>query len=239
LVRVTKNAGERQPIEALEVEIPAVHHIEGAGLGPKLIQDIHVVHFAVGDAHEQGDVAMQVDQRVHFHRALALAEASPREHRQTQVDGRRVQSIGAKLEFRAERIAGVQQAGACNKDLREIGEDAPVVAFIGVGQCGSRDSAADAHVVQLVRRASQASLDISQALAIGELGEGHAQKLIPAGEAAQPVIAAVARDTPAELPIRKEGDQLREHRAAKVHASWWQPHVHALVFQIAARLKQP
>ena len=75
--------GERQPVEPLEVEIAAIHHVEGASFRRDLIQDVHVMHFAVGDADKQGDVAMQIDQRVHLHRALALAEASPGEHRQT------------------------------------------------------------------------------------------------------------------------------------------------------------
>jgi hypothetical protein len=65
------------------------------------------MHLAIGNAHEQGDVAMQVDQRVHLHRALALAETRPRKHRQTQIDGRRIESIGAHPEFRAERFLSV------------------------------------------------------------------------------------------------------------------------------------
>ena len=82
-----ERGGERQPVQPIEVEISAVHQVEGAGLWRDLIQNIHVMHFAVGDADEQGDVAMQVDQRVHLHGALTLAETSPGKHRQTQIDG--------------------------------------------------------------------------------------------------------------------------------------------------------
>lgn len=85
----------------------------------------NVTHYGtVRDADEQGDVAVQVDQRVHLHRTLALAEASPGKHHQTQID-RRVEGIGAALEFRAERIVGVQHAGTRNENRREIGEDPP------------------------------------------------------------------------------------------------------------------
>ena len=89
-------------------------------------------------------------------------------------------------------------------------------------------------MIQLVWRGAQTGFNVSQTLAIGELGEGHAQELIPAGEAPQPVIAAVARDASAKLSIGKESDQLREHDAAKVHPSWWQSWVRVLDFQIAA-----
>src|ERR1019366_5569950 len=122
--------GERQPVQPLKVEIPAIHHVEGTGLWRDLIQDVHVMHFAVGNTQEHGDVAMQVDQSVHLHRAFAFAETSPREHGQTQVDGGGVKSIGAELQIGTERIVGVQQTGTCDQDLREISEDAPVVIFV-------------------------------------------------------------------------------------------------------------
>ena len=137
------------------------------------------MHFAIRDTDEHGDVAVQVDQRVHLHRALALAKTRPREHRETQIDGRRVEGIAAVLEFHAERIVGVQHAGMGDENLSEIGEDVPVVAFVGVGQGRTGDPASNTHVVQLVRRGPQTGFNVSQALAIGELREGHAQELVP------------------------------------------------------------
>jgi hypothetical protein len=95
--RHEERGGERQPVESLEVEISAIRYVEGARLGRDLIQDIHVMHFAVGNAHEQGDIAMQVYRRVHLHRTLALAKTSPRKHRQTQINRGRVEGIGAEL----------------------------------------------------------------------------------------------------------------------------------------------
>ena len=178
------------------------------------------MHLAVSDAHEHRDVAVQIDQRVHLHRALAFAEASPGKHGQTQVDGGRVERIGAALQLRAEWIVDVQHARPRDQNLREVGEDTPIVIFIGVGQGRPGNATANAHVIELAGRGSQAGFNVSQTFAIGELCEGHAQELIPTRKAAQPLIAAVARHAPAELTIWKEGDQLREYRAAKVHPSW-------------------
>jgi hypothetical protein len=90
-------------------------------------------------------------------------------------------------------------------------------------------------VIQLIWRAAQTGFYVSQTFAIGKLRERHAQELVPAGETARPIIAAVARHASAELTIRKEGDQLRKNGATKIHPSWWQPRVHLLDFQIAAR----
>src|SRR5260370_26443906 len=105
---------------------------------------------AVGDPNKHRDISVQIDQRVYLDRAFLLTEASPGEHCQAQVDGRRVQWVRAVLEFHAKRIASVEAASALNEDLREIGEDMPVMFFVRIRQCGTRDSAADAHVVQLV-----------------------------------------------------------------------------------------
>jgi hypothetical protein len=52
---------------------------------------------------------------------------------------------------------------------------------------------------------------------VGELRKRQAQELVPARESAQPIIAAVARDTSSKFSVWKEADQLGEHRAAQVH----------------------
>jgi hypothetical protein len=71
-------------------------------------------------------------------------------------------------------------SGDADQMLRKIGEDAPVVSLIGVGQRGARDLAAEAHVVELAAHRPQTRLDIAQTLAIRELRESHRQILIPA-----------------------------------------------------------
>jgi len=46
----------------------------------------HVSELAIANLRRSWNVAMQVQQRVHFHGALTLTEASPWEHRQAEVD---------------------------------------------------------------------------------------------------------------------------------------------------------
>ena len=43
--------------EALEVDVAAIHDVDGAGLGKQQIEDVHVVHLAVGDMDERWDIA--------------------------------------------------------------------------------------------------------------------------------------------------------------------------------------
>ena len=65
--------------EAFEIDVGPIHDVEGAGLGADLVEDVDVVHFAVSNADTRGDVAPQVQQRVHHHGSLAPAELGPRE----------------------------------------------------------------------------------------------------------------------------------------------------------------
>jgi hypothetical protein len=44
-----------------------------------LVEHIHVVHLAIGDADKRRDIAAQIEQCVHFYSPFAAAETRPRE----------------------------------------------------------------------------------------------------------------------------------------------------------------
>ena len=54
-----------------------------------------------------------------------------------------------------------------DEDLCKIRVDAPVAKFIGVGQCGPLDLAAEAHVVELAADRLQAGFDVAQTITVG------------------------------------------------------------------------
>jgi hypothetical protein len=72
-------------------------------------------------------------------------------------------------------------------------------------------------VIQFALQRTQTGFDVAQTLAIGQLGKGHRQILIPAGEASQPEGAVIACDAATELPVGKKADQLREDGPALIH----------------------
>ena len=104
-----------------------------------------------------------------------------------------------------------------DQDLREIGEDPPIMRFVRIGQRRARHLAAESQVVQLALHRTQTGLDVAQTFPIGQLREGHGQILIPAGKSAQPDVALIALDATAKLPVGKEADQLRKDGAALIH----------------------
>ena len=204
-------------VEAREVQIAPVHDVNGVGLEGQLVEPVDLVCAAFAHADRGGNAAPQVQQRVHFDRALGAAEARPRKQAQTQIDGRGVQRTGRLLQFDAQVVRGVKRAGLPNQTLRQRGVNAPVAGFVGVGQRGAGNVAAQSQMVELSLARTQAGFDIPQAFAIGQLGEGQTEKLIPAGEAADFVVATIAGDATLKLLRMNPVQELRQDEFAGVH----------------------
>jgi cobyrinic acid a,c-diamide synthase len=62
----------------------------------------------------------------------------------------------------------------------------------------------------------EAHFDVAQALALGELGESHGEKLIPTRERPHTLVAAIARHAAIEFVVRKKADELRKHGSTLV-----------------------
>ena len=96
-------------IQAGEVDVAAVHDVEGARLEDQRIEERHIGGLPVGDGHERRDVAPQVEQRVELDRRLGPAEAGPREQGQTEVDRRRIEGVDRLRQVDREGLVGVQR----------------------------------------------------------------------------------------------------------------------------------
>src|ERR1039457_6371098 len=108
-------------------------------------------------------------------------------------------------------------SGNADQVLREIGEDAPVVSFIGVRQGRAGNPTTESHVVELAAHRSQACLDVAETLAVSELSESHRQILIPARQTSVVLIAIIAAHTLLELDVGEMSDQLRQNGSAGIH----------------------
>ena len=82
-----------QSVQALEIELTAVHHKEGARLRQRLVEHVDVVQLPVGDVDEGGDVAAQVDQRVQLDGRLGRTKRCPRKQRQAHIDRGGIQDV--------------------------------------------------------------------------------------------------------------------------------------------------
>jgi len=207
----------RPAVQTLEIHVPAVHDVEGPWFGRELVEHVDVVHSSRRNSNKCGDIAPQVQERVHLHRVLIRLVLGPRKQADAQVDDGRVQRVNGAVQIDGQALPGIKLARFPNENVSKVCINAPVAAFVGVAERAARDPAADAQVIQPSVERTQAGHDIAQALAIGQLREGHAEKMIPARKTARAVVASITGDALAELVNRKMLDELGENRSSGVH----------------------
>jgi len=115
---------------------------------PPLPLRLHYLYTPVVDPSTANNA--EIEQRVQLHGRLGGEKLRPREHRQAQIDGGRVQSIDGGVQVQAQVFADVKLSCLGNEPLRQLGVDPPVARLVGIGQCRAPDRVAKAHVVGVV-----------------------------------------------------------------------------------------
>jgi len=113
----------------------------------RIVEDVDIVQFSVGNQNKLGDAAPKIQQRVHLDRALVSSKACPGKHRKAQIDGRRIQCVNRRIQIDGPLFFRIKAAGLDDQILRELCADAPVALLVGVGKVVARNRAADAPVV--------------------------------------------------------------------------------------------
>ncbi len=206
-----------EAMPAGEVEVAAIHDVERAGFPDELVKDVDVMNTARGDNDDRGKVALERQQGVEFDGGFVLPKRGPRKEREAEVNGGGVQGIGGSLEFKTERLIGVKRGGLLDEDVGEIGKDAPVPIFVGIGQRAAGGGLADAGVIEFRAEGRQAGFDVAQTFAPSQLGERQHEELFISGEFADTAVAVVTGDTLVELVFGQEVEELGEDGATFVH----------------------
>src|SRR5665213_1070018 len=126
-----------------------------------------------------------------FTAAFVVRKRRPGEDRETKIDGRGIQRVDRLVQIHAKGLVDIQLASHRNQALSERGIDTPVAHLIRIRERAARNPTAYSHVIELVALRPQARLDVPKALAVGELREGQAEKLLETREALDLVLAAV------------------------------------------------
>ena len=189
-------------MQAFEIDIASIHHVEGARFDRQFVEHGHSVHFPVGNMHKTRNVAAEVQERMQLDGSLAAAKLGPGEQAQAPVDRRGVERVDRLLKIDGQRFLFVQLPRPANQHLREIGIDSPIVGAIRIGQRAARNLATKTRVIQLRSQSAKAGLDVPQAFSKGKLREPQAQKLIATRKASLPMIASILADTSVELAPR-------------------------------------
>jgi len=212
-------AGLVKGVQPCEIQVAAVRQIEGAGFRREGIEDADLVRLAVADVNERRNRAAQIEQRVQLDGRLGRPEWRPGVGRQTQIVGRSVGGLDGLFEFDADGLVGVQRSGIGDQVLRQPGVDLPGPGCVGIGQRIARDGRAETEVMKALAFRRQASFDVAQRLAEGQLCEGHRAELIEAQERFDFELASVACDAATKGRKRQVRHDPREHELALMDRS--------------------
>ena len=145
----------------------------------------------------------------------------PRKNLEGEINGRRVERAHGVFQINSKRVTRIKAPRLDDQGVGKITVNLPVAFLVGIGQIAARDVTANAEMVKFGLVRAQANFDVTQALAEGQLREGHAQILIQMGERFCGVVRRVTRDAATKCVQRKKIHQLRENKFADVH--WESP----------------
>ena len=103
------------------------------------------------------------------------------------------------------------------KHVGEVGKDAPVPFFVGVGQGVAGGGLADAGVIELRAKGCQTGFDVAQTFTPGQLDESQHEELFVGGQFRVAEVAVVTGDTFVELVLGQEVEELGEDGTTFVH----------------------
>ena len=101
-------------VEARKVQIASVEKVNGSGFYDEFVEELDLVDFAMSYEDQGGDAAAQIHQRMEFDGSFSLAELSPGEKRQAEVDSRGIEGINRLLQLDAKVFVGVKSSGLGN-----------------------------------------------------------------------------------------------------------------------------
>jgi hypothetical protein len=134
-----------------------------------------------------------------------------------QINRRCVECVHSVVQIDAERIPFVKTPRFDNQCVGQIPVNPPVAFLVGVSQIASCDVAADTEVIEIGFLRAQTNVDVAQALAEGQLGKGHAQKLIQMRKSLGGVVRRISRHATTKCVQRQKIHELRENQFTDKH----------------------
>jgi len=68
-------------VESSVIDIPTIHDVARTEFNLENVEDVHVVHGAIGDVDEGRKIAAKIEEHMRLYRCLRLAESAPTETR--------------------------------------------------------------------------------------------------------------------------------------------------------------
>jgi len=203
--------------QAFKIEVSPIEHIDASRFEKDLVEEVHVMHGSLGNAHEYGDGTGQIDLGVQFDGSLGCSESGPRKQRKTKINGGGIHGVDHLLEIQSIGVVSIQSTGLADKHLSKCFIDPPVSMLVSVGEIGTGDITTNPHRIK-VGTTSKTGLDIAQTFTKGDLREDHGKELITSRHGFTNTGHRVQSYAAVELlAVDKIGD-LGENQASSIHS---------------------
>lgn len=167
-----------KPIEPREIEVYPVHDVKGRGFRQELVGNADAVHLAVADVDKCRNIAAHFEQRVQLHGNYRRVKQRRAGDGKTKIDSRCVQHVDRLFGIHAKRLVKVQLSSRRNRAQCERRIDTPVARLVRIRERAARKGTSYFHMIKLVVLRLETRVDVSNALAVGELCDGGAEKML-------------------------------------------------------------
>ena len=209
-------AGRLDSEQSGEIEIATIKNVDASRVVINLIHEVNVVDRTVGDPHEYGDWASEIDLSVKLDRRFGGSKMRPRKDRQAQIDGGSINGINHLVEIKSVGVTDIQPSRLTNENLSECFVNAPVPMLVRVSQIRSSNVTSNAHSIS-VSATSEAGFNVAETLPESDLCEGHRDELVSIGHTPAFPRHRMQRHTAMKLLAVQRIENLSEYQASSVH----------------------
>ena len=97
-----------EAVESFEVDVSSIHDIIGARFERELIEDGHIVRFALGNADKTRDAATKIKEGVQLDSGFSLPKVSPGEEGKAEINGGGIESVDGLVQGETEGLVDVE-----------------------------------------------------------------------------------------------------------------------------------
>lgn len=180
-------------VEAFEINVAAVHDVDGVLLELQFVQKVHIMCFGLGYEEIRWDVSFKIQLGMDFNSGFLQFEVGPFEGGKTEIDDRGIEDVDGVIKFdRKIIVLRIESADSGDEVFGEVTPDAPVAELVGTGEGREREMfGAEAQVVELVAVCIETGNDATETLKSRKLAEHKGKELVTTGEIATVLFAMI------------------------------------------------
>ena len=199
-----------------QIKIPSIKDIIGVGLVGDFIHGIHVMNLSFRNIKESGYLSNNIIEGMYLNATFGLAKMGPPEKANTQIDGRRIESVETAWNYKFFHNA----LTLCDRYhlVSKLFKNLVISVCVGLGKVAARYcSLAKSKMVGLGLVCGNDADELSKAFATCKLTKHHNQQLIPTAQRFDVFVTLISHNDAIKTSFRQKLNKLTENKFSLVH----------------------